>query len=268
MNHKIMKDLILVFEDLNQDEKALAEAHLQECKACRILLKNLQLAEQKESPWMDLPPDPSGEQKPLSGLSAEEIQGAENSRRQLVEKVRNRPVNTAAGSSGSNWWKNNTGLFGFALAACLALFIWMPWQNNSDVFVQNFRMTTPAVLRGENSELNTGDDFVVRYQQARSGWPVVVQIVGDVSPELLFPNTNDLPLAMAEGRSVVLPPPGSPSVWTLSSEKNTPVFLISISEDQQPDLQHLKTLVDKISSTASGTRILKEEYGNCTVVYP
>ena len=97
---------------------------------------------------------------------------------------------------------------------------------------------------------------------------MVVQIFGDVSPELFFPNTSDLPLEMAAGRSVVLPPPGSSSVWTMNSENNTSVFLISISEDQEPDLQHLKTLVEKISSAASGTRILKEEFGNCTVIYP
>ncbi len=267
MRHEELRDLILVFEDLGEDDKILAEAHLAECESCRKLLISLQRTEQVDAGLGDLPVDPSDGSDPLNHLSSDEQTAARISRQKLLTRVQNKPVHAGSQSSNTGWWRRNSTLYSLAVAACLALVIWMPWQNNPQELVQGFRVTTPAVVRGEGSDLKPGDAFVVRFQMEDEGWPVVVQIIEEAAPLLVFPTADDPPFQLPAGRAVVLPPPGSQTVWTVDETASVATYLVSIVQSGEPDVVQLQALMSEAAQSTNATEaassLLVEKFGNC-----
>ncbi len=264
MKHVELKDLILAYEDLSGDEKAMADSHLAECVACRNLLAKLQEAEKDNPGWGDLPVDPGDfKAKPVAHLSPQELADAELSRLQLLDTVALETVIYGAGSS-KQW--GHTGFFGMALAACLALVIWSPWQNSADDVIINFRLTSQSVVRGEVADLQSGDPLVMRFNMGVDGWPVVVGISKGKKPELLFPTAIDGPFRLAAGRGIVLPPPDSATSWEVVTGT---MYLVAVSQSEEPDVEQLLGLLGQVaaaeSAVAHTAAILKGQFGYCEI---
>ncbi len=266
MKHEEMKDLVLVFEDLVGEDKSIVESHLSDCSPCRDLLSKLQKAEKMAAGMGDLPADPSSGSDPLQHLDSQELTEAQASRRELVQRIKQQPVGST-GSSLNNRWGRSSSLFGFALAAGLALIIWLPRPSTQTSYIQGFRMTPPTVVRGEEVPLASSETFVMRFKMGVEGWPVVFRFPPNQSPQLVFPTVRDPALRLPADRGIVLPPPGSKTIWVTDEAGSSSVYLVAVSQDQEPDIALLQTfLQDAATATdplAALQDRLQDDFGNC-----
>ncbi len=257
MRHEEMMDLVLQYEDLNEEELRIAKAHLQQCPECRDMLSEIKKAESGTEDPGDIPPLPVPLDGPVSaGLVGDNLRQANASRIELLQRV----------SSGqSRKLLNPYRLSGLvlAVAACLIVFLWAPWQSVESSLILELRLTSAQVHRGgEAQSLQAGDAFVVRFTPTEAGWPVVVARQSDGDIKILHPlRANAKPVVA--GQSVVLPPTGAPYTWRLE-DLETRVWVV-LSLEGSPDPASLKTALENLPDRALINSYLSDRFGATAV---
>lgn len=258
MDHVKLQDLILVYEDLTDEERRLADEHLLSCASCRDMLKAVQAAEQVSLDWTDLPADPDAmDQDPLTHLDAVTQAQGHLSREQLLNRL---------ALSRKNRWRLPAGLGGLALAATLALLVWSPWQTAETLLVMDLRVTSQSVVRGQNSAPAAGEAIALRYQQMGAGWPVVVRVRENESPQLLLPTETQPTFELQANRPVVLPPADSDLVWHLADTPRRETYLVAISAHQPPSVKQLQALLADHPDSSTLRARLERDLGPVSAV--
>ena len=252
MDHAEIRELILVYEDLTEEERRLADRHLDECAPCRRLLDRLQEAEcvateESRVPAVSLPDDPQG----LVELDAGERAAADESLRLLL---RQRP--RAASGRRFPW---PVGLGVLAAAAALVLMVWTPW--NVELTITDLRVTPAGVIRGAGNE-PVADAVTLRFVQEVDGWPVVVRLRSGQEPQLLLPAADWPGLRLTAGRPVVLPPAGSGRIWDAPPQGQKDVYLVAISRNAAPSFTVLQDLLAAAGDPGNVRESLAARFGS------
>ncbi|MCP4293424.1 MAG: DUF4384 domain-containing protein [bacterium] len=253
MRHEELMDLVLQYEDLNEDELRIAKVHTEECPECRAMLSDIQKMESETIDPGDIPPLPVPEGSPTSaGLKGDDLRQANASRGELLDRVSSvqRPKLLIP-----NRWSG----WALAAAACLAVLLWAPWKSIESSLIMELRMTSAQVHRGnETTPLQVGDAFVVRFTPTKAGWPVVVAWVSDENIQILHPLKNNSRPVVA-GLPVVLPPTGAPFTWRLE-DLDTRVW-VALSQDKSPEPTSLKTDLENLQDQALVNSYLSDRFG-------
>lgn len=258
MEHAELREMILVYEDLTDEEQRLVDHHLVDCPTCRHLLDSIHSAERvavelATVPTLPAPDDP----EVLSELNATERTEAAVSRRLLLTRVR------AESRRRRNWWP--AGLSGLAMAAVLTLAFFQPW--NGDAPLVDLRLTTTAMVRGEASVESSPDAVTLRYVQQVDGWPVVVRLSEEHPPELLLPTPDWPSMKLMSCRPVVLPPAGGGHLWPVPSSGAQETYLLAISQDSAPSVAELQLLLETVDESRTVKKLLADRYGHVSEVH-
>lgn len=257
MRHEEMMDLVLQYEDLNEEELRIAKAHLQQCPECRDMLSEIKRAESKTEDPGDIPPLPVPLDGPVSvGLAGDDLRQANASRVELLQRV-------SSGQRRKLLIPYRLSGFVLAVAACLTVFLWAPWQSVESSLIQDLRLTSSHVHRGgEATSLQAGDAFVVRFTASEAGWPVVVARQSDGEIKILHPlRANAKPVVA--GQPVVLPPTGAPYTWRLEN-LDTRVW-VALSLEESPEPASLKTDLENLPDQALINSYLSDRFGPAAV---
>lgn len=195
--HERLRRLILAWEDLDEVERAAAEAHLVDCEACRALRAHFERRERDVGPRGALP-------ETTPALDPAERQRARASRHALLERLgvgESASPLPGAARPRSAWIPRLPRWSWMAPAAAAAVFafLWLARTGpQGDAVLEEFAAVRTSVLRGGDSlaapldsAWRTGETFELRVRLARPGWPAVVHVGPDGLVTLLRPEEAD-----------------------------------------------------------------------------
>ena len=246
--HAVLRELILAYEELSNQERAQVDAHLAACAGCRELLTRLQAVEREAASLGDLPPlgDPTAEalNAPDERAACESLQalrqelGLEGAATQAPAAVRPLRKTIHQRSTLRDLFRPPMLLRWLApmgIAAALVLVV-APWRTGPtirDVTLQPAEhlrgATTPAPTAEPERPWHTGEAFFLQFHLERAGAPVVFHLDPEGSLNLLYPDPRAQPQRFAAGSVVQLPAREEDSEWVFEGPPGAETFLISLA---------------------------------------
>lgn len=244
-DHPLWRERVLAYEDLEPDERAEIDAHLATCASCRELRRALLERETAARPEGAL-------ELEGAALAPDDETAAAASLERLVAKLRP-PSRAPLPLDAARRRRRTLTWLVPAVAAAAAAFV--------AVFVHELRQPgTPAPLlhdlsvapasgpRGSRpAAFRVGDAFVLRFQLARPGIPLVV-VVDEAGTTLLLHPTDRRSARVLPAGPVVLPDSASGELWTFSGAPGTDTFLAAGVAERQLDLPRLQAELARIDA--------------------
>jgi len=256
-SHDELRDLVLVYEELTETERARADEHLASCSACAELLGRLQRLERAAAAQGAIPPLDA---PVLERLSAGEREDADASLALLRTRLRlgprfgNRPTRAGLRARGGvldafrDWLFGPTGMrWALASASVAAILlvtfvVWQPRQSGmtTGALVRDARLAPYSGPRGATVPgWHTGQAFVLDFMLAAPASPVVFHVDPRGSVTLLYPESPTSPAPIEPAGLVRLPREGSEIVWRLEGEPGPETFLVGATANGQVSLREL-----------------------------
>lgn len=222
-DHDRLRRLVLVLEDLEGGELAMASAHVAQCPACAGLRASVIAAEtrMRTVPGLSTAPDP------LAALGAEEQAAAAASRAALL-----------AGSDGGARAPRWPRLLPMALAAAAALALLFPALAARGP-IRELQLGSPLVLRGGDAA-TAGRG--VSFRPSRAGYPVLVHVDAGGTVRLLYPTGGDAGRPVAAGVAVLLPRPEHGDAWRSGLTPGCGTYLLALATERPPTTAQLAAL--------------------------
>jgi hypothetical protein len=268
LDHAGLRELILAYEELEPDERALAEKHLAECRECESLLAELRRAERtalsgslpepgeialgteerlqadaslaalrarlglaKETPVPPLaePPGPPGHEPVREPASVAVGRG------QVRHGAKRR-----VGPPASRWSRRAPVLVPLAAAAAVVIALALWSRSTAPPLVLDARMMPHSGVRGGDQEgWHTGESFVLRLELSAAAAPVVFHVDPSGAIHLLYPDRADATIAPLPAGPVTLPPERAGIEWRFQGEAGAETFLIAASPRSDPPLARI-----------------------------
>jgi hypothetical protein len=251
-NHDHLRELVLVYEELEPEEKRLADSHLGECADCASLLAKLQRLERASDLRGAVP------ELDRVRLGTAERAAAEASLAALRARVA-LPATAAPGTAPSpatrprsaaaalwEWAHRAPVLVRLAPALAVLLVAWLLWPRPPIApLLRGAELARYSGMRGEAGEgFRTGEAFVLRLELAAPARPVVYHVDPEGRIDLLYPGPGEAAPALVPAGAVTLPPEPSGIEWRFEGTPGAETFLVAAARTDRPlpRLDSLRTL--------------------------
>lgn len=262
-DHDAWRDLVLVLEELEGDEREKAEAHLASCPECRSLLVRLQGVERGARLQSVLARLESREPVRLSAADEEQAHASLLALRARLglEAAATVPAAGRAraattGTFARPWRRHWVRVLVPAAAAAAALLLLWPRPSGDHVLVRDLRVLPASQTRGGGEAgWHTGDAFVLRFELAAPAQPVVFHAGPSGELALLYPEDPGAPLEKSPAGPVTLPPEAGGSEWRFEGEPGTETFLVAARSRPAPGLADLLAQARALPATGRAARV-------------
>jgi hypothetical protein len=258
-HHDHLRELVLVYEELEPEEKSMADAHLGECADCASLLAKLQRLEQTSDLRGAVP-----ELGRVRLATAERAQ-AEASLVALRARV-GHPATGVAGpaprpaapksrpvvSSVWEWARRAPLLVRLAPALAVLLVAWILWPRQPVApLLRGAELERYSGMRGAVGDgFKTGEAFVLKLELAAPARPVVYHVDPEGRIDLLYPKGADAVRPLMPAGRVTLPAETSGIEWRFEGAPGTETFLVAAT--RRTDLPMARR--ESLRTPASGSR--------------
>lgn len=272
--HDPLERLILGYEDLDDGDRARADAHLAGCAACRDLLAALQRVEREAKPQGSLPPledpglvDPAlrreadaSLERLLAGVGASAPRSGAAAVPGRTPPVPSLEAEVAAPAGPARvlrmpWRRRWAMTLVPAAAAVIAVVLW-PRPAHEPALMPGARAVHGTQYRGDGAAgFRTGDDFALEFELARLAHVAVVHLdpAGEVA--LLYPGTGTAPQILPAGRHR-LPADTAAVAWRLEPPGGRETFLIAAAERGLPSSEALTAALAGIAAGPRDARVV------------
>lgn len=258
-----IRRLVLSYEELEQEERAEADAILAASPAYRQLLDRLRAVERSAGPTGELPSLESLVAAMDAGERAAADRSLEALRDRLDARVGGRPAEGAPARERA-WTRlvrrltprRPFGPIALAVATCaVAALLIRGGRDESEPLVLALDLRTPAGARGSaaaphdaGAPWRTGEAFAIGLELRAPAYVVVVN--ADPSGELaiLHPARGPIPRVPA-GRPLEIPSPASGETWRLEGAPGQETFFVVASERSDVDLDALADALGEVAAS-------------------
>ncbi|MBI5711118.1 MAG: DUF4384 domain-containing protein [Candidatus Eisenbacteria bacterium] len=259
--HDAWRDLVLVLEELEGDEREKAEAHLASCPECRSLLVRLQGVERGARLQSVLARLERGEPVRMSAGDAEQAHAS-----LLALRVRlglegaapaaGRARAATAGTGARPWRRHWVRVLVPAAAVAAALLVLWPRPSGDHVLVRDLRLLPASQMRGGGEGgWHTGDAFVLRFELAAPAQPVVFHAGPSGELALLYPEDPGAALEKSPAGPVTLPPEAGGIEWRFEGEPGVETFVVGARSRPAPGLAELLAQARALPATDRSARV-------------
>ena len=297
-DHELMREKILVYEDLDPAERREADQHLEGCEECRNLLAELRRIERLGGREAALPaggPDRAfatgfahraDARASLLALEARiEAAGSASAalgamrepagalaepappRREIRSGPKPAPISRYLDSARRRWL---SVLIPAAAAAALAIVTLWPRPAGEPRLLSGARVLPVSGMRGAGPGWHTGDAFAIELSLTAPSRVVVFHVDPNGAVALLHPEDPAAPIEPSPSGTLRLPPPGME--WRLEPPEGSETFLIAATKHPALDLAAVLEQAQALDAADREARVhavrllLEHRIGSVTVV--